>query len=351
MVYLSKLYTIKIQDFAKDKHLDLKTEQTPESEINPTQTDVSNQNQICSNDTRLEEFLKMNENNSVLNSMMVKKPTTHSTVIDKNSETEFDLSDIDKDTKAQDMYDENNIPEEKKGLMILGSKGNVDSGAWDNVFKELDKIKPQLLEYIKKQMESKGFTYNLEIAEKYLNVYITDAVSKVPVDGKTKKYSFNGIQLKNNPTIEDLIDYIKALIDQEMGNTSASLLKKFTKPFNETTNYTQDHYLVNVADYFLTDDEKEMKFVMEVVDNENTSHKTSDKNKLLKYINTYAKHIKHVLEQKYPNAEENLINDIIDYTRNTTAFPSTDKNGFYSIDDALKNLEKRCLERAEKVLK
>lgn len=48
----------------------------------------------------------------------------------------------------------------------LGGKGDVDSGAWDNLFAELEKMKPQLMDYMKQQLESVGRVYDEEKAEK-----------------------------------------------------------------------------------------------------------------------------------------------------------------------------------------
>lgn len=45
--------------------------------------------------------------------------------------------------------------------------------------------------------------------------------------------------------------------------------------------YEEDGYLLDTADYFLTDEEKEMKFVMKVTDNEYSSYGTSDKTSYL----------------------------------------------------------------------
>ena len=269
----------------------------------------------------------------------------------------FDFTGVNKDAKAEDLYNKDNIPKEKQLMMLLGQKGNVDSGAWDDVFKEIDKMKPQLLEYIKTRMESKGLTYNAETAERYLNMFITAAVKHAPVDGTKVMYSIKDIQVKNDPTIEDLIDYIKARIDKEMGdvseNSTANYNEVYKEPFKAGKEYTQDYDLVNIADYFLTDEEKEMKFVMKVVRSEESSYATSDIDQLEKYIDTYAKHMKKVLIATYPKLSENDIDNIISFSKyifkTVYEYPKNEA-GYYSIDDTLKSFELRCLEQAEKRL-
>lgn len=95
----------------------------------------------------------------------------------------FDYSDVDKDAKAEDFYNEDNISDDNKFTMILGGKGDVDSGAWDNLFAELEKMKPQLMDYMKQQLESVGRVYDEEKAEKIINRLITQAVERIPQDG------------------------------------------------------------------------------------------------------------------------------------------------------------------------
>lgn len=103
--------------------------------------------------------------------------------------------------------------------MILGGKGDVDSGAWDNLFAELEKMKPQLMDYMKQQLESVGRVYDEEKAEKIINRLITQAVERIPQDGVAWSYSLSGIgdpasnRLPEKPTIEDLMNYMKNCLD------------------------------------------------------------------------------------------------------------------------------------------
>lgn len=94
----------------------------------------------------------------------------------------------------------------------------------------------------------------------------------------------NTPQLPENPTVEDLVNYIKEQLDLTQdendlaGNITAILLgafKEIVQIFPPESNasdsnslkvnsyseyYNEDHYLLDTADYFLTEEEKEMKF-------------------------------------------------------------------------------------------
>jgi len=309
--------------------------------------------------------------------------TTTETGVDDvpaQSETEepsFDYSDVDKGAKAEDFYNEDNIPDNKKLTMLLGGKGGVDSGAWDDLFAELEKMKPQLLDYMKQQIESVGRVYDEEKAEKIINRLITQAVERIPKDGELLSYSVfdRGAQVSNrlpeNPTIEDLMNYIKNCLDltpdekgdgifNQIVNTISSgyecdfeLAEGEENKFKVSTYssyYDEDGYLLDIADYFLTDEEKEMKFVMKVTDNEHSSYGTSDKTKLFGYIDTYAKHMEKVIRHKHPSLTDAQITSIMIDAKNKVKYsdlPKPNANGIYSIDDTLAKLEELVLKYAE----
>ena len=268
-------------------------------------------------------------------------------------------SDINVDANAADFYNSNKISENELKTS-LGTKSFVDYGGWDSLFQELEKIKPQLLDYIKMKVEEKGLTFDKEKAEKYIEVYMTRAVELIPIEGQDVKINFNEVRLPKEPTIGDIINYIKERIDKEVDLTNKdSILELFNKnnlyhafSEEEINNFTDlDKYLLYTADYFLTDEEKEMKFVMKLMANE-SSYSVSSKDQLLDYINTYAKHVKKVLIAQYENLTEMQIDEIIKKAVNlinNSVKPS--EEGFYCVYDSLTMLEHLCIAAAEKDIK
>lgn len=291
----------------------------------------------------------------------------------------FDYSDVDKDAKAEDFYNEDNISDDNKFTMILGGKGDVDSGAWDNLFAELEKMKPQLLDYMKQQLETAGRSFDQDKAEKIINKLITQAVERIPQDGVFWSYSGSGIgdsasnRLPENPTIEDLMDYMKNCLDLTpdeedkdngiLARLNGALTTGYERVFEREQDkdavlkvntynpyYEEDGYLLDTADYFLTDEEKEMKFVMQVTDSEHSSYGTSDKAKLFGYVDTYAKHMEKVIRHRHPSLTDSQITSIITDAKNQVKYsdlPKPDENGVYSIDDTLAKLEELVLKYAK----
>ncbi len=272
----------------------------------------------------------------------------------------FDYTGVDKDAEAKGFYDVNNIPEEKRARVFFGGGSDVDSGAWDDLFAELDKMKPQLLNYIKTQLEAKGYEYDAAAAEKYLNVFITGAVDSIGVPGKSKKFVGGNVPvLPADPTIEDLMNYLKDRIDNEISRYETtdgdrrSQLAPNGEPFDgERSYYSQDYYLTDVADYYLTDEEKEMKFVLEVVESDSSSYGTSSLDKVKSYIDTYAKHMEKVLRYMYPECTDAQIQTAINHAKsvvlNISDVVKKDGDGFYPIDDILAEFEKECYDAIEK---
>lgn len=291
----------------------------------------------------------------------------------------FDYSDVDKDAKAEDFYNEDNISSDKKLTMLLGRKGDVDSGAWDDLFAELEKMKPQLLDYMKQQLETAGRSFDQDKAEKIINKLITQAVERIPQDGVFWSYSGSGIgdsasnRLPENPTIEDLMDYMKNCLDLTpdeedkdngiLARLNGALTTGYERVFEREQDkdavlkvntynpyYEEDGYLLDTADYFLTDEEKEMKFVMQVTDSEHSSYGTSDKAKLFGYVDTYAKHMEKVIRHRHPSLTDSQITSIITDAKNQVKYsdlPKPDENGVYSIDDTLAKLEELVLKYAK----
>lgn len=237
-------------------------------------------------------------------------------------------------------------------------------------------MKPQLMDYLKQQLESVGRVFDEEKAEKIINRLITQAVERIPKEGFFWAYSVSGIgdpasnRLPENPTIEDLMDYMKNCLDltpdKEDNGVFAQLINTVSKGYqfdfelkaddgNLKINsynpyYEEDGYLLDTADYFLTDEEKEMKFVMQVTDSEHSSYGTSDKAKLFGYVDTYAKHMEKVIRHRHPSLTDSQITSIITDAKNQVKYsdlPKPDENGVYSIDDTLAKLEELVLKYAK----
>lgn len=323
-----------------------------------------------------EEITEAKPEKPVTNDAITETESDEAPAQPKTEEPSFDYSDIDKDAKAEDFYNEDNISSDKKLTMLFGSKGDVDSGAWDDLFAELEKMKPQLLDYMKQQLETAGRSFDQDKAEKIINRLITQAVERIPQDGVLWSYSGSGIgdsasnRLPENPTIEDLMDYMKNCLDltpdKEDNGVFAQLINTVSKGYqfdfelkaddgNLKINsynpyYEEDGYLLDTADYFLTDEEKEMKFVMQVTDSEYSSYGTSDKAKLFGYIDTYAKHMEKVIRHRYPQLTDAQITSIMTDAKNKVKYsdlPKPDENGVYSIDDTLAKLEELVLKYAK----
>ncbi len=290
----------------------------------------------------------------------------------------FDYTGVDKDADAVGYYDKNNLTDEYLNKILISSTYDMDSGGWDKLFAELEKMKPQLMDYLKQELEAIGRVYDEANAEKVINKFISQAVECIPRDGRSVAISINGPELPENPTVEDLVNYIKEQLDLTpdeeglSGNISAILLgafKDIVQIFPPESNasgsnslkvnsyseyYNEDHYLLDTADYFLTEEEKEMKFVMKVVDNDNSSYGTSDKEELFGYVDTYAKHMEKVIKHDYPNITDQQLNNLLVFMKNRIKYfdlPEPDSRGVYSIDDTLKKFEELCLKGAEEMLK
>ena len=305
---------------------------------------------------------KLIGNNGVISSGAQTNPTTPEIPIileeEENAEFTFDYTSVNSETLVEDMCNENEISNIEK---LMSEKGlyNVDSGAWNDVFRELEKMKPQLMNYIKAQMENNGLEYNAENAEKYIEIYMTEAVQCSISDTRINFWD-EDLEFPENPTIEDLVNYIRDRIDSEIEkytvrSSENSYFDKAPIKFKGSTfndvKYMQDYYLMDIADYFLTEEEKEMKFVMEVTQDNSSTHCTKDKDLLIGYVDTYAKHMEKVLKSEYSDFTDRQVDSIINAAKTYSLYmdpPEPNKEGLYMIDVLLKAFEEKCLEYAEK---
>ena len=262
----------------------------------------------------------------------------------------FDYSGINKDAKAASFNS--------------NTDSSVDSGNWDELFAELEKIKPQIIEYIKAEVEAKGLVFDAEETEKYLNKYFTDAVKKV--SGEV----FISNKLRKNLTVEDLINYVMEQVDRAINKTEGNqgdantFLNKFHASMSKnlgifteggySDQYADYDYLKDTADYFLSDEDKEMKFLLiaadQAIDNE-AVYTTSDKEELYSYIDTYSKYLETYLNSDfytdYYNFPKDKITELVTYAASRIKYeelPSKDNNGMYNIGAVLLKFKQICIE-------
>lgn len=308
----------------------------------------------------------------------------------------FDYSSagVDEDVKAEDLYNEDNKVKDNE-LKLLDIISNVDSdvdaGGWNDLFAELEKMKPQLKEYMKQQLEKYGFIYDEETADKLLNEFITQAVKEL-ISQLRNEDKDNQILIAKQidaikdvvpseplETVEDLVNYIKDQLDLTKKDDSTAynkdsiLVNKYDKPyadkwyldlFEKTEENKEDSiiefasannpnysiyldeggYLLDTADYFLTEDEKELKEILEMVRGRKSGPGVTNKDEAIEYIDKYAEYLRKVLGHRYglmPSEEFNQVfNNIVSSFKSGEALEPNDL-GVISIRDALKEFDKQ----------
>ena len=315
----------------------------------------------------------------------------------------FDYSSagVDEDVKAEDFYNEDKVENrELKYLDIISNvDSDVDAGGWDDLFAELEKMKPQLKEYMKQQLEKYGFIYDEETADKLLNQFITEAVETLISDLRHEEFnnqanSWNMVSYESKfsspheplETVEDLINYIKDKLDltkEETGSqyNMSSLVDKNETPYankwyldlfeNTGENKEQDNmvainvahnsdysvyldegeYLLETADYFLTEDEKELKEILEMVRGYKSGPGVTNKDEAIEYIDKYAEYLRKVLGHRYglmPTEEFNQVfNNIVSSFKSGDALEPNDA-GIIIISEMLQKFDKQVEEEIQK---
>ena len=243
-------------------------------------------------------------------------------------------------------YSEAGIDKNKKVEEYVGvkSKDNFEMpgnhSQWDILYAEIEKIKPQLLEYLKTQLNKEGTTLEDSHIEKILNAFATTVIDD---------FTWNS---KHYTTIEDVINTIKQGIDNltlDYRLRSTIDLPRFVTDSEWFVD--SDRYLLFTDYYFLSDDEKKMKACLEWVDaykKNNGESSVRDKNRVIEYMNVYAEHIKKDLKSEYPNLTDNEIDSIIDVaSRKTIQELKTNSDGMYGLGENLTKFEELCFEYAE----
>lgn len=293
---------------------------------------------------------------------------------------EFDYTSagVDANVEAETFYNEDdaNIDGLSTLMDIFSSVDtDVDSGGWDDLFAELEKMKPQLKEYMKQQLEAYGYVFDEKTADIVLNTMITDAVEILTQDLKDDDLKENGRYYKMGggagreplKTIEDIVNYIKDRIDlspeKQEGDYFTAVADKFQvnneyvnlfEPASDneaglyiengrTSKYiSEDRYLLDTADYFLTDEEKELKNILEIVEGRFVSQPVvKTKEDAAGYIDKYANHLHKVFANRYGGGsgvmpmELEMRMKLLVASFKTSKIPEPNELGLISIKDVL----------------
>ena len=304
----------------------------------------------------------------------VEQPETDDTQNDVGYE--FDFSNIDNLDEPVIAVRKPNSTEAYKSSNISLSEID-DDRVLDGIFKEIEKIKPQIKEYIKTKLEEYGCPehYNGEIVEQYLNSLITKVVTyaansnlreQSPILSALNDFSSKstyGISLPDSPTLKDTINYIIESIDSILDRVKPSsnikeMLDRISTLNNNTlfnTNYlVYGENLLNTADYFLTNEEKKLKETLQIAQRSSKSYITNDKNEVVEHLDTYSAYMNLRLETAFPdnpeiidkilaNAKTYVLNNMENY-RLEPPFP----DDYYDVTNILKDYEDKCLELADK---
>ena len=220
------------------------------------------------------------------------------------------------------------------------SKKDIDSGAYDKLLQNLAQIKEQLHAYVKAQLEAQGKEYNQADVEKELNYIISDVVNlaiAINVSANSAASHCADYQLK---TVQDCVAYIAARVDEklasgeEFGDTAKSL------------SLSDDYKLLGTADVFLTEDQKELKEILELLGNDNKQRSCS-KELALDALEIYAQHLKNCLIEDEPNLSANEISNIVDKLVETITSSGIEnyikeENGLYDVKQMLLSLATRA---------
>lgn len=264
------------------------------------------------------------------------------------------VENLDKDVR--DLADESKLYPDGK-LELKGITDPIDAGVYDDVFAEMSKMEPQFKEYIKAQMAEKGYEYNEETVQKYIEQYLTEAVELAATDTIA---SLIGQDVERPKTMREAIDYVMMLIDRELGNiqpdphTIEGLIKqqlgdRDSIPFNATEMF-QAQMLPDTADYFLTEDEKDLKHAIHAWENEGSSYGYSAKETVEHYMDSFSQYVDAFLEEMWgiinPSQREAIMR--LAKTEVLKALKAND-DGMYSLDEALKAMYEKCYEAGKNV--
>ena len=255
------------------------------------------------------------------------------------------------DTPVKDLYNKETLYEDYKFKIAGSGEKRISSGGYDSVLEDLSEMKPQLKSYIKSELEAKGLTYDESIIDKYLNAYISKALSEgFLMDGFYDKLaSFSNTHNTENKelTIKDVINAIVEKIEEELTDKPEWEYKLLTssaqEPFGDW--YVTTHeYLLDTADYFLNDDEKKLKEAMLAAERDGWLV-AQNKDEAADWIDTYAVRMKALIKSRSGSSlSDSQIDSIIKQAKEETlknAEPIT-AIGQYNAGDILKDFKESC---------
>lgn len=256
----------------------------------------------------------------------------------------------------------------------------IDKGFWDNALEALDKLKPQLHEYIKAQMQNKGLKhYNHDTVDKILNTFISQAVSSAIVasdfpseidlkDPYLASRSFNtpigGVT--RSLEMSSIVNTLLTMVDNELGidskyedlNGSKALPHDAPNAFKEENQYRTLYYssLVSTCDKYLSEEEKLLKLVLvglTIDDSIRNGQTNGDKMAAEKVVDLYSDHVKLYLKSHYGSLSDEKILTILNEVKNDTLQDSVIES-FKNSNGSYYNLEALVLyfgEKAESLAK
>ena len=200
-------------------------------------------------------------------------------LIDNGEHTEPD-NNIDAET-AQDVGNNNtpDIDTRDGAFDFSGINMTPEVQTTDDIYAALEPLKEQMHAYVKKQLEAAGLTYNQEIVEKQLNMIISQTVKSngLYVDMLETMSTAFGVEANVKKTdlskyITDILDRIDVCLYYDTEVRSESLkgqLINMIAPSENIYSFIEDGLtpyedlrLVNTDDYFLTEEEKQLKDAM-----------------------------------------------------------------------------------------
>lgn len=243
------------------------------------------------------------------------------------------------------------------------SKNVIDEGYWDNALEALEKLKPQLHEYIKAQMENTGANYDYDSVEKILNTFISEAVTSglinanLPLEQDENNWDKCNVPTGNSTSnfkMSAVVNSLLSKIDGELGIDSKYTdfgMKSY--PHDAPNAFTEENQtrglynspIMETADKYLSEEEKILKSVLvgltidDSIPYGNTY--TWTKQTVDKVVELYSEHVKSYLKSQYQTLSDEEISTILNNVKNDTLQNSViesikNSNGSYDLEAIVK---------------
>lgn len=273
---------------------------------------------------------------------------------------EFDFSVIDGyDNDFSSFYTQPSI----ENLGSATSKNVIDEGYWDKALEALEKLKPQLHEYIKAQMDSKNLNYNYDTVDKILNTFISEAVTSglihanLPLEQDVNNWVECNVPTGNKTCdlkMSSVVNSLLSKVDAELGIDSKytdfgtkSFPHDAPNAFTEANQLRGLYYspLMETADKYLSEEDKILKTVLVglTIDDSipfgNTYTRT--KQTVDKVVEMYSNHVELYLKSKYQTLSDDEISAILNNLKNEISQDSVLENlkntdGTYDLEAIVK---------------